>query len=314
VEKVALSSNTPMNAISLLTFYSGADSLGSFRGHVPTMNAVSPGYFSATGLRVLRGSDFPNVRGSAMPPVFLVNAAMATLLWRGADPLGQCVHFAKRTNPCYTVSGVVENARRNDVIEEATPQYYLPLDQMPVKGWNPGALVVRTTPQRKAAVGAELRRMLRQAFPAGEPKITEMTTLLEPKYRPWRLGATLFSIFGLLALVVAAVGIYSTVSYGVSQRAHEFGVRVALGARTGNVLSQVLGEGLRTVAIGVVLGVALAVATGRFIASLLFGITPGSPVVMIVVSLVLLAVAAVAALAPAWRAARVDPVTALRSD
>jgi len=141
-----------------------------------------------------------------------------------------------------------------------------------------------------------------------------MSDMLEPQYRPWRLGATLFTAFGVLALVVASVGIYSSVSYGVSQRTHEFGVRVALGARARDVIAQVIGQGLRTVALGILLGVALTIATGRLVASLLYGISPTDPIAMLSVAIVLLSVSIVAALSPAWRAARVDPMTALRTD
>ena len=144
--------------------------------------------------------------------------------------------------------------------------------------------------------------------------MTRMSDALEPQYRPWRLGATLFSTFGILALVIAAVGIFSTVSYSVSQRTHEFGVRVALGARIGDVVRLVIAEGLRTVALGVAIGIVLSLAAGRMIESLLYGIKPSSPVVMMLVAGILLGVAAIAALAPAWRAARVDPVTALRTE
>jgi ABC-type antimicrobial peptide transport system permease subunit len=141
-----------------------------------------------------------------------------------------------------------------------------------------------------------------------------MAASMEPEYRPWRLGATLFTLFGFLALLVAGVGVYSSVSYGVSQRTHEFGVRAALGATTGNVLSQVLGEGLRTVAIGVGAGIALALAAGRLIASLLYGVKANDPAAMAIAAIVLLSIAAVASLVPAWRAAKADPVEALRAE
>jgi ABC-type antimicrobial peptide transport system permease subunit len=110
------------------------------------------------------------------------------------------------------------------------------------------------------------------------------------------------------------LGIYSTVSYGVSQRTHEFGVRIALGARVADVLRQVVGEGIRTVAIGVALGVALAIAAGKLVEALLYGIAPRNPVVLGLVSLSLLVVAILAALVPAWRASRADPIMALRAD
>ena len=127
-------------------------------------------------------------------------------------------------------------------------------------------------------------------------------------------GATLFTLFGVLALIVAGLGIYSTVSYAVSQRTHEFGVRVALGARAVDVLRQVLAEGLRTVAIGVVIGILMALAAGRLVESLLYGITASDPSAMAIVAVVLLVIAALAALMPAWRAAKADPVAALRAD
>jgi ABC-type antimicrobial peptide transport system permease subunit len=144
--------------------------------------------------------------------------------------------------------------------------------------------------------------------------MTSMAQVIEPDYRPWKLGATLFTLFGMLALVVASVGIYSSVSYAVSQRTHEFGVRVALGARTSDILRQVLGEGLRTVALGIVLGILMALAAGRLVASLLYGVAASDPAAMATVALLLLVISALAALAPAWRAAGADPVGALRAD
>jgi len=115
-------------------------------------------------------------------------------------------------------------------------------------------------------------------------------------------------------LIVAAIGVYSTVSYAVGQRTHEFGVRVALGATMRDVLGQVLGEGLRVVTVGVLVGVLLALAGGRLVGALLYGIAPSDPVAMCAAASVLLAAAAVASLVPAWRAAKVDPVTALRAE
>jgi ABC-type antimicrobial peptide transport system permease subunit len=240
---------------------------------------------------------------------------MAKLVWPAAEPIGQCIRFEKRENPCYTVAGVVENARRDNVIEEAPePQYYLALGNMPIAGWNGETIILRTQPNATAPATAELRSALRQAFPAAEPSVTPMTENLEPEYRPWRLGATLFTAFGLLALLVTIIGVFSTVSYDVSQRTHEFGVRVALGARMGDVLRQVIGEGVRTIAIGIALGLMLALAAGRLIAALLYGIEPNDPRVLTGVAVMLLVVAGVATLAPAWRAARADPVIALRAD
>src|SRR5690606_23611265 len=158
------------------------------------------------------------------------------------------------------------------------------------------------------------RSALQSAFPAGLPRVTPMAEHLEPQYRPWRLGAQLFTAMGLLALMVALIGIYTTVSYGVSQRTHEFGVRVALGAQLGDVVKQVVGEGLRVVAIGIAAGVALTLVAARLAAALLYGVQPHDAGALASVALSVLSVAALAALLPAWRAARVDPLRTLREE
>jgi ABC-type antimicrobial peptide transport system permease subunit len=141
-----------------------------------------------------------------------------------------------------------------------------------------------------------------------------MQTKIEPQVRPWRLGAAMFSVFGALALLLAAVGLYSVIAYGVTQRTHELGVRVALGARTADVLRLVVGEGLRIAVVGVSAGALLALLAGRWLAPLLFNVSPRDPGVFAIVATVLLAVALAASLLPALRAARVDPATALRAD
>jgi ABC-type antimicrobial peptide transport system permease subunit len=156
--------------------------------------------------------------------------------------------------------------------------------------------------------------LIRQAFPGGIPSIVRLSDYLEPEYRPWRLGATLFSVFGLLALVVAVVGIYSTTSYGVQQRVHEFGVRIALGARVADVMRLVIVGGVRVVVIGVLFGIVAAIAAGRLVASLLYGVTPNDPVTATTVAGCLVIAGIAAASVPAWRAARVDPAATLKSD
>jgi ABC-type antimicrobial peptide transport system permease subunit len=184
---------------------------------------------------------------------------------------------------------------------------------MPIS-WRAHTIAIRTEEAMAPAVIRQVRDVLAAEFPGGEPIVERMSTVLEPEYRPWRLGATLFSMFGILAAVVAALGVYSTVSYSVSQRTHEFGVRVALGAQFGDVVRHVLGEGLRMVVVGVATGVALSLLGGRLVAALLYGITPRDPGALSVVVLTLLAVATVAALVPALRASRVSPLTALHTE
>ena len=313
VESVARAFNAPMRAISFLTFYWGNDSSPSIRQRFPTYSPVSSNFFETAGLRLTRGTTFED--GPGRPRQVVVNETMAKMLWPRSDPIGQCMRFEKRDNPCYIVVGIVANARQGSVIEKQDiPQYYLPMGNLPDRGVGGGTLVVRARAQSVQSAAAALLAELRRAFPRGAPHVQAMTDQLEPEYRPWRLGATLFTAFGLLALVVALVGIYSTVSYGVTQRTHEFGVRVALGARLGNILSLVLAQGVRVAAVGIAAGIALALAAGRLIGALLYGVQPSDPVALISVSASILFVAVLATLIPAWRAARVDPVRALRSE
>jgi putative ABC transport system permease protein len=314
VRHVALSGERPMYSISWLTFFTATDS--SRRDFSPTFTAVSPGYFVAAGLRMLRGEDFGAGSDAAAPPSIVVNDAMAKLAWPGRSAIGECVRFGARTHPCYRVIGVVETARERTLIEDPKPKYYLPLANLPpeAKNWRAHYLVVNADPARAVAVTSELRTLIRQQFPGGIPRIVRLSDYLEPQYRPWRLGAALFLAFGALAFVVAAIGIYSSVAYSVNQRLHEFGVRIALGARLVDVVGLVVGGGLRVVALGVVAGVVLSLATGKFVATLLYGVSPSSPAVLASVVVVLLAAGLVAALIPAWRAGRVDPVVALRAD
>jgi putative ABC transport system permease protein len=175
-------------------------------------------------------------------------------------------------------------------------------------------VVLRMTPKALGITLASVRDMLRREFPGSKVSTITMAAEMEPEYRPWQLGATLFTLFGLLAALVAAIGVYSSVSYAVSQRMHEFGVRVALGATWRRIVGEVVGDGVRIVGIGVVAGVLLALASGRLIATLLYGVSATNPIAIAVAAGLLLIVAAVASLAPAWRAGRSDPVTALRSD
>ncbi|MHB1298610.1 MAG: FtsX-like permease family protein [Gemmatimonadaceae bacterium] len=313
VERVALARMAPKQEFGQLAFFPDVDT-----SRIPTppaiYNAVSPEFFAATGTRVVRGEDFPRVAAGAMPAVVVVNEAMARAQWPGMEAVGRCLRF-EPVGQCYRVIGVVETAIFDELLEKPQPQFYLPLDNPPPQvGRQFSWLIVRAQPRARQIAGIALQRALREAFPGGRPSVTTMEQLLEPEYRPWRLGATLFTAFGLLALIVAAVGIYSAISYAVAQRTREFGVRLALGARLHDILRSVIGGSLRPVAIGVAAGIALAVAAGRFVAALLYGIKPTDPGVILGVALVLLLVAAAAAFGPAWRASRVDPVRALRSE
>lgn len=315
VASVARTNFEPMQGIGFTKFYTDEDSSGSLQGHEPTYAQVSPSFFETVGLRVQMGRTFSGGDADGVPAEVVVNEAAARVLWPGRPALGQCMRFVKSTNPCYTVVGVVETGRTGYVIEpEPRPLFYVPLGNMPeVEG--PGrTIVVRAAPGAMVAASTALEAELRRAWPAGFPRITRMTTNLEPEYRPWRLGVSLFGALGALALVVAIVGVYGTVACTVGQRTREFGVRMALGARVPVVLRQVVWEELRIIGLGVVLGVALSLAGGRLLSALLYGIAPGDPLVLATVASGVLGAAILATVRPAWVATKVDPVRVLRDE
>ncbi len=312
VERVAFASMRPKSGFQTETYYPDVDTL-AHKKPIGFFTAVSPGFFEATGTRLVRGRDFAPRRAGEPPPL-IVNDAMARALWPGQDPIGRCVRFAVPTAPCSAIVGVAQTAMLLQVTEEPEPRFYVQSDNAAFRSYNDRSIVLRVRPREASAAMMAVRAILRAEFPGVRTDATTMTASMEPEYRPWKLGATLFTLFGILALIVAAIGVYSSVSYAVSQRTHEFGVRVALGATTGNVLTHVLGGGLRIVAVGVALGIVLALVGGRLVASLLYGISASDPIAMVVAASTLMVIAAIASLAPAWRAAKADPVSALRAD
>jgi len=284
------------------------DRLGSF-----SLNSVSPDYFVTMGTRLLRGRGITEQDQADAPRVMVVSAAMAGVLWPGKDALGQCVRVGDDTMPCTSVVGIAENIKSEDLRDGGAPGYfyYLSSEQM-----NPqmGGLFVRTKNDPVAAKEA-IRRRLQSLMPGvSYVTVTPLTEVLGNETRSWRLGATMFTVFGLVALLLAAIGLYSVIAYNVTQRTHELGVRTALGAQVGDLVRLVLREGLLLAAVGVGLGTVIAVIVSRWVEPLLFEESPRDPAVYLGVMAVLLGVAFVASLLPARRAARVDPMRALRTE
>ena len=313
VEKVALSSIQPMNALSITTvFYANGDSLPRGNDGLPTVMGVSPEYFATTGLHLRDGRLLERSDASDSARVAVVNETLARSTWPHEPSIGQCLRLGKPTAPCVMVVGVVDDAKRIELLESPARLLYV---AVPRSGeYAATTVIVRAPPSSAAAVEVAARRELPALIPGATPNVLRMADVLAPQYRPWQLGAMLFSIFGLLALLIAAVGIFSVVSHDVGQRRRELGVRVALGATMGDVVRLVLGGGVRVVAVGVVAGVLIAAAAGKLIASILYGVAPRDPAVLGGVALVLLAVAALASALPAWRASHADPMDALRAD
>ena len=291
----------------------GRDSLPLTRAGGPYFNAVTPGFFEAVGTRVLRGRGFTAADRAGRHRVVVVNETLARLWWPSESPLGRCMKVGGDTMPCAEVIGVVENTRRFQLIEDESVQFFIPLEHAP-DYLQPAVLFMRAAGDPNALIGT-LRRRLQMAVPnLPYVRVAPFQEQISPQTRSWRLGATMFGAFGTLALILAAVGLYGVLAYDVSQRMHEMGVRVALGAQSRDVSRLVVWEGLRVVAVGSALGFAITMLAGRFVAPLLFQTSPREPAVFGVVGLVVLVVALVATSVPAWRAGRVDPVVALRAE
>jgi len=275
------------------------------------LNAVTPDYFATMGTRLLRGRGMTEADVAGAPRAMVVSQAMAHVLWPDHEALGQCVRIGDDTVPCTTVVGVAENVKSQDLDEDPGFFYYLSASQ-----FNPdqGGLFVRTAMPGEAARDM-IRRRLQDVMPGPSYiTVTPLSEVFGNETRSWRLGATMFTVFGLLALALAAIGLYSVVAYNVAQRTHEMGVRVALGAEVRDLVRLVLREGLLLASVGVVLGGVVAVLAAPSLKSLLFQEQPRDPVVLIGVGVTLLAVATLASLVPARRASRVDPMQALRSE
>jgi predicted permease len=314
VEAVALTSVPPLQGASFRSIYlADRDSLPQLPGdYGPSVVGVSPDFFKASGLPIRSGREFIDSDQRTSQPVAIIGESLAKLYWPSESPVGKCILYPKREGPCHVIVGVAADAHRLRIIEPTIGQVYFPLTQTAER---PRDIIVRTRPGHTAAVIRAAEVTLRTLVPGmADVRARTFASVLEPQLRPWRLGVTLFSALGVLALVVAAVGLYSVVAYGVSQRLHEMGIRIALGARLSDVVMIVLRGGLRAVAIGIVLGAAAALALGRLIASLLYGVAPNDPWVLVAAAAVLGAIAIAACLVPAWRAGRVDPATSLRAE
>jgi len=291
----------------------GIDSV-SRRGRF-TYAAGSPDYFATIGTHIIRGRSFTDADRAGTPLVVVVSEAMAETLWPGRDAVGQCIRVSWRsprpdTMPCTTVVGVAENAV-HDPAADYPLRYYLPEAQLGFAG-RQMVLKMRRDP---AAAAEEVRRSLQAVMP-GHALVTARPAraLVDAKRRSWLVGATMFAGFGVLALLVAAVGLYGVIAYTVAQRMHELGVRIALGAQARDVVRLVVGQGMSFAMTGVVVGLGVALLAARWIQPLLFNQSARDPLTFAGVSALIVLVAIVASAGPALRATRADPNTALRSD
>jgi len=270
---------------------------------------VGPDYFRVVGVPLREGRVFDEGDREGAPGVVVINEAMAQRFWPKESPIGKRIHTESLDDPGYEIVGVVGDHKVRSVSEEPRPYLHFAMAQAPRTFTN---VLVRTSGSAEAVLPS-----VERALQALDPEIvfTETSTAAEVAnvtLTPTRLGASLLSVFGLLALLLAAVGLYGVIAYSVSRRTREVGLRVAMGARGSDVLGMVLGQGMRLAAVGIGLGALLSLALGRVLSSLLYGVSAHDPLAYGAAVLVLALVAGAANLVPAWRAARVSPMRALR--
>jgi putative ABC transport system permease protein len=273
---------------------------------------ITPEYFRTCGVSILRGRSFTASDGLAGSEVTIVNERFAREHWPNGDAIGKRLRIFKDNGSEVSLSivGIVPQIRQNDPTRiEGDALIYVPLRQQDL--WR--AIIIARTKVPPASVVSAFRKEV-QKFDENQPvsNVQTLDEVLTQARWPYRVFGSLFVIFAIIALVLASVGIYGVMSYSVSQRTQEIGVRIALGASSGNVLRLVFATGLRQLVIGVSLGLAAAIGVTRVLKGILVQISPTDPVTFAAITLLLSGVAAFACWIPARRAVRTDPMVALR--
>jgi predicted permease len=306
------------NAIDAV-FFNPATQARPAPGQEPTAMelSVSPDYFRAMGGKFLAGRDFSAADAAGSAPVTIINQTLARRYWPKANPVGDHlvllanVYDAQDRTPSQSleVVGVVGDIKTSEDVWRDEPEFYIPSSQHPTAG---AGVVIRTRPDPMSLLSAARGAVLSVDSEQPVHDVRTLAEMVSLNHEFLRFPMTLVWIFAALALLLAAIGIFGVMSYSVSQRTHEMAIRMALGAERRDVLRLMIGEGLGITLIGVVVGVGVALGMSRLIASYLYGVSAYDPVTFVGVAALLVLVALVACYLPARRAARVDPMVALR--
>jgi putative ABC transport system permease protein len=284
--------------------------------YVGSVHPVSPGYFLVLGVPVLTGRPFQDSDSASAAPVAMINAKLAQRFWPDASPIGKRINV---DGPWRTIVGVAADVKPGRLDAAVEPEIYLPYEQLApnlLKFLGRGiTIVVRSSALDPGSLTAGLRAAVRNADKSMAvrdvrtmPELIE-GTLAQPRFRTLLLG-----IFSVLALLLATIGIYGVISYSVTQRVQEIGVRVALGASTGDIVAMVVRDAAWLAIAGVAVGLAAALVAGRSVSTLLFHVKSYDPITLSSVAAILLFVALVASFVPARRASRVDAMASLRNE
>jgi len=313
ITEVGSITRLPLNHENLTLQYARAEAAPGVAADWPIAlrGYVSPGYFATMGVSLVAGRDFSERDATGSPEVAVVSRQLAEISWPGADPVGRQLLIGDPGAPRrVTVVGVVGDVKHSGLSEPTSPHIYLPVEQV--------ARRRRFVVARTAGTAAPLLPAVQQAMIALDPEVPalvrSMADVVAEGTIQWRLSSGLMTLFGLGALLLAAVGVYGVITYSVSQRRKEIGVRLALGATLSDVRRLFLGDGLRLAMLGLTVGLLLALAGGRLMGSLLFGVRWFDPITLAAAVGLFGVIAAVASTAPAIRAGRVDPMKALREE
>jgi putative ABC transport system permease protein len=299
--------DVPKTMAELKTLYQQKDKLGT-----ADYCAVSPAYFRALGIPLVRGRLFEERDGSSAPHVALISESLARSRWKNADPIGATIEFGNMDGDLrpLTVVGIVGDTREYGLEQPARPTLYVNLMQRPKFS----VTVVMRSSADPRAIASGARDILKEVAPDVPPRFRTFEQIYSASLGARHFNLTLVGVFAGTALILAIAGIYGVMTYSVTQRRREIGVRIALGASRRQVFRIVVGQGLMTTAIGVTIGILVALGLTRTIESLLFDVTPNDPVTFAAVVAVLTSVAIAACYLPARRATDVDPVEALRQE
>lgn len=296
---------------------------------VPTVNfnLVSPDYFSALGARLRAGRYFTNADNAKSQPVAIVNQSFVRRYYPHQEALGKTIRMLPPQEllppptgdapvaPFRTVVGVVEDLKNTQPNEPTKPEVFVPYTQFSGEGWGRGPMIAVRTEGDPGSVAGAIRAEI-SSLDSLQPMadVTPMSDRIQTSVAQSRFNAMLLALFAGLAVALAAVGIYGVISYGVSRRTQEIGVRMALGATRRTIVEMILRESMRLTAYGMASGLLLALALARLITTLLFGVRTGDPTIYFSISAIIAVVALLATLIPAQRAARLEPMQALRTE
>jgi predicted permease len=305
---VALTTSLPLSDGA----YGARVHAGSATEPVPaTFSSVTPGYFETLRVPLLRGRDFSSVDAATAPPVVIVNQSLAQRLWSDEDPIGQRMRLSGDDEPAREVIGVAADIKTDAWTDRPRYGFYLPLQQQPN---SPLTLVVRTTAPPRTALSAieDIVRSLDADLPLFNVQTLEEVLRSEANLR--RASASLLGVFGGLAVLLAAIGIYGVTSHSASRRTREVGIRMSLGARSADVCRMFIRESLTLSIIGIVIGLGISTVASQIMVSFLFGLTATDTATFVGAAGIMGLIVALASYVPSRRAARVDPLLALRSE